>query len=161
MHLLVGNSSTGKSSIVEAGVVAALRSQVWPGDPERPWPEDMADSRSWQPVRMTPGREPLKALASAFIRSWAEESADREALALEWAAIFRNGSDLEALITAAMEELGNRPGTVVPARLLLNIDQGEEPCVRDGTGFEEERNSKTPDGSEGKSARRTRRRSSG
>ena len=36
--MLVGNSGVGKSSIAQAGVLAALRSRLWPGDLDRERP---------------------------------------------------------------------------------------------------------------------------
>ena len=130
---LVGNSGVGKSSIVQAGVIAALRSQVWPDDPDRQWPEDLADSRSWLLVNVTPGERPLKSLALAFARTWIDDPADREAQALKWARNFEDGSGLDALAKAASEQLAERTDSDAPARILLNIDQAEELYVRDGT----------------------------
>ena len=132
VQMLVGNSGVGKSSIVQAGVIAALRSQVWPGDPDREWPEDLADSRSWLPVSVTPGERPLKSLALAFARTWIEDPADREAQALKWVRNFEDGSGLDALARAAAEQLAERTDSDAPARILLNIDQAEELYVRDG-----------------------------
>src|SRR5262245_23865265 len=42
---LVGNSGVGKSSLVQAGVIGALKRQRWPGG-HTTWPEGLKDSRA-------------------------------------------------------------------------------------------------------------------
>ena len=71
MLTLVGNSGVGKSSLVQAGVVAALRRQIWPvGGEGRGWPGDLKrqpvvagaddETGSGAPVRAGPGlRRPM------------------------------------------------------------------------------------------------------
>lgn len=56
---LVGNSGVGKSSLVQAGMVAALRRQLWPAGDARAWPGDLRESRSWLVLTMKPGETPL------------------------------------------------------------------------------------------------------
>jgi hypothetical protein len=70
--MLVGNSGVGKSSLVQAGVIATLRHQRWPDAPKKTWPHDLRDSRSWLFLTLTPGDRPLYALARAFTSQWYE-----------------------------------------------------------------------------------------
>jgi WD40 repeat protein/serine/threonine protein kinase len=53
---IVGPSGSGKSSLVKAGLIPALRQNSIPG------------SQDWFIVDMTPGRHPLKALETALLR---------------------------------------------------------------------------------------------
>jgi WD40 repeat protein len=123
---LVGNSGVGKSSIVQAGVLAALRSRLWPGEPARGWPRDLDDSHRWLMLSLKPGERPLKALARAFTQSWLDDPADADAQANKWAENFHNGTTLDELAQVALDKLAERAGEAVPARLLLYIDQSEE-----------------------------------
>ena len=38
LAVLIGNSGVGKSSLAQAGVLAALKRQAWPGDARGPTP---------------------------------------------------------------------------------------------------------------------------
>jgi hypothetical protein len=54
-----------KSSVAQAGVLAALRSQLWPGG-HGSWPAELADSRAGLQVTIRPGEALLKELALGF-----------------------------------------------------------------------------------------------
>jgi hypothetical protein len=72
LPVLLGNSGVGKSSLAQAGVMAALRRQAWPetaGD-VGPWPPVFQNSRQWCFLTMRPGPEPIKALVEAFLENW-------------------------------------------------------------------------------------------
>ena len=129
VHMLVGNSGVGKSSIVNAGVVAALRSQVWPLDGVE-WPAELAGSRAWLQLSMKPGEAPLKSLALAFARAWLDDPADRERQALKWVENFKAGSRLPDLVAATCEAVAASTDAPAPDRLMLNIDQCEELYAR-------------------------------
>ena len=64
LPVLIGNSGVGKSSLAQAGVIAALKRQVWPegAGALNPWPTIFQNSRQWCFLKLTPGAEPLKAL---------------------------------------------------------------------------------------------------
>jgi hypothetical protein len=131
--VLVGNSGVGKSSLAQAGVVAALRSQIWPtgGD----WPMALADSRRWLPLTVRPEDQPLKHLALAFTRLMFDDTFQQDREANGWVGNFSDGGKLDGLLRAAKESLAERLGSEAPARFLLYIDQGEElyaSALRDG-----------------------------
>lgn len=127
---LVGNSGVGKSSIAQAGVLAALRSRLWPGDPDRAWPAALADSPAWLPVTIIPGERPLKALALGFARTWLDDPADAEAQAIKWVDLLAAASDLAALADAARSQVAERTAADPPPRVLLYVDQAEELYAR-------------------------------
>src|SRR5215472_6726129 len=62
--VLIGNSGVGKSSLAQAGVLAALKRQAWPEHASAPgeWPHVFADSRRWCFLALHPGVEPVKSL---------------------------------------------------------------------------------------------------
>ncbi len=127
---LVGNSGVGKSSIVDAGVVAALRRQRFPGEHPDAWPSDLEDSRSWLFLAMTPGEDPLYGLARAFVSQWTGPlDPERGELALSWARSLQSKQGLRGLIHAAQEAFAQSHG-VPPTRFVLVIDQGEELYTR-------------------------------
>src|SRR5262249_25932251 len=68
MHLLLalGASGVGKSSLIFAGVFAALERQHMKGG----WPSNLRDSRLWPRLTLTPGIEPVRSLVNAFVRQW-------------------------------------------------------------------------------------------
>src|SRR5262249_59741268 len=72
LPVLLGNSGVGKSSVAQAGVLAALKRQAWPegagGAPE--WPHAFQDSRRWCFLTLKPGTEPLKSLVEPFLQIW-------------------------------------------------------------------------------------------
>ena len=81
--MLIGNSGVGKSSLAQAGVLAALKRQAWPG---RSRAERLAGGVPEQPAMvlptLKPGAEPIKALVEVFsnlaVRGDRPERADRQ-----------------------------------------------------------------------------------
>ena len=78
--MLLGNSGVGKSSLAQAGVLAALIRQAWPGRRKNAgaWPPAFSESRRWCFLKLQPGTEPMRALVEPFIRHVAVRS-DRPA----------------------------------------------------------------------------------
>ena len=124
--MLVGSSGVGKSSLVEAGLLPSLRSQMWPGDPDQAWPQDLADSKAMLMLSMRPGGDPLKALALSFTKTWSQGRANAVAEAIKWVENFQAGATLGDLASAARQEAAERSGGAPPSKLLLYIDQFEE-----------------------------------
>ncbi len=126
IHTLIGNSGVGKSSLAMAGVLAALRGRLWPGDWNREWPPSLAQSHSWPIVIMKPGEQPVKALAQAFVALWQESPATIETEALQWRELLLGESTLTALVEATLQQLALQAAAEPPQRLVLYVDQGEE-----------------------------------
>ncbi len=68
--ILLGNSGVGKSSLAQAGVLAALVRQSWPQGVTDPWPSCFRNSRRWCFLSLRPGAEPVKSLVEAFLETW-------------------------------------------------------------------------------------------
>lgn len=69
---LIGQSGVGKSSLARAGVLARLKSQLWPLAAGA-WPAGLRESRAFLPLVVRPGEQPLKELALAFAHSTAPD----------------------------------------------------------------------------------------
>jgi hypothetical protein len=80
LPVLLGNSGVGKSSLAQAGVLAALKRQAWPEGAGAPgaWPPAFKDSRRWCFLTLRPGTEPLKALVECFLDTWQLGATDPE-----------------------------------------------------------------------------------
>ena len=78
LPILLGNSGVGKSSVAQAGVVAALKRQAWPEDAGMPpaWPPAFRRSRQWCFLTIRPGADPLKALVESFLQTWQYDTTD-------------------------------------------------------------------------------------
>jgi TIR domain len=72
LPVLLGNSGVGKSSLAQAGVLAALKRQAWPERADRApeWSHAFQESRRWCYLALKPGTGPLKALAESFVDTW-------------------------------------------------------------------------------------------
>jgi formylglycine-generating enzyme required for sulfatase activity len=129
---LVGNSGVGKSSLVQAGVIGALKSQRWPGEKDA-WPEILKDSRAWAYLTMKPGEDPIGALMSELAALWFPDATDPKRVDRrnEWAERLRYGkAGLADLIEATDAHFRNKLSLVPPPRIFLYIDQGEELYAR-------------------------------
>lgn len=100
---VVGASGTGKSSLVRAGLLPALRSGALP------------DADTWRRVVVLPGQNPIKSLGSELLESRPRQDTQ--------AAIDRLSGDPAALHDAASAILAGRP---IAEQLLVVIDQFEE-----------------------------------
>ena len=80
LPVLLGNSGVGKSSLAQAGVLAALKRQAWPegADAAPEWPHAFRESRRWCFLTLKPGTEPLKALVESFLDTWQLGATDPE-----------------------------------------------------------------------------------
>ena len=94
LPVLLGNSGVGKSSLAQAGVLAALKRQALPDNsaPGRAWPQAFQDSRRWCFLTLKPGAEPLKALVEPFLDTWQFAATDPERVARQngWIEILRD-----------------------------------------------------------------------
>jgi formylglycine-generating enzyme required for sulfatase activity len=134
LPLLLGNSGVGKSSLAEAGVLAALMRQSWPETSSitGPWPAAFRDSRQWCLLTLRPGAEPVKSLVEAFLGTWQLDSTstdwpERRAQWVESLLANKLGlGDLLDQTTRRYRELH----LSAPAAFLLCVDQGEELYVR-------------------------------
>jgi energy-coupling factor transporter ATP-binding protein EcfA2 len=107
--MVVGRSGSGKSSLVYAGLLPALRRER---------------DRFWNVLSLRPGREPLRALAAAFNpRAENEGAAEYAKRITKEADELRTGAP-ELLSHMIREQLDQAEGK--PDRLLLYIDQWEE-----------------------------------
>jgi hypothetical protein len=72
LAVLLGNSGVGKSSLVQASVLAALKRQACPDGMDAPntWPKGLRDSRRWCFLTFRPGTEPVQSLVEAFLETW-------------------------------------------------------------------------------------------
>ena len=126
VHALLGNSGVGKSSLAMAGVLAALKSRLWPGNPDHPWPGGLDGSDTWPMIVLRPGTQPVKSLARACVSSWLHSPADIETEAIKWERLLRSDSTLTTLVDAVLQQVGDRAQSTPPSKLVLYLDQGEE-----------------------------------
>jgi formylglycine-generating enzyme required for sulfatase activity len=134
LPLLLGNSGVGKSSVAQAGVLAAFMRQGWPETAKNAgaWPQAFHDSRTWCVLTFKPGTEPVRALVEQFIRIWQFDPTDprRELRLNEWTgSLIEGGASLRGLLDATAERF-QELGRAKPPAFLLYVDQGEELYVR-------------------------------
>ena len=134
LPILLGNSGVGKSSLAQAGVLAALLRQGWSdrfkGAPS--WPEAFYDSRRWCYLTLRPGTQPLQSLVALFFDTWQYTAASAERVKEEkgWLELLRDGkAALPDLLNATERRYQEMVQTAPPA-FFLYIDQGEELYVR-------------------------------
>lgn len=124
---LVGNSGVGKSSLVEAGVFAALKRREWPGGGK--WPEALKDSRQWAFLTIRPGEDPIRALITAFADLWFSDATDPERIERrnKWEKLLRDGAcGLRDLIDTTRDRFVRELQLAAPSRVVININQSEE-----------------------------------
>ena len=120
--MVVGRSGSGKSSLVYAGLLPALRRER---------------DRFWNVLSLRPGSTPLRALAAAFNpRADNEGAAEYQSKITNEANRLRTG-DPELLSHMIREELDRAEGK--PDRLLLYVDQWEELYAQAPSSSDEER----------------------
>ena len=115
--MVVGRSGSGKSSLVYAGLVPALRRER---------------ERFWNVLALRPGPTPLRALAAAFNPRAEDEGAAQYAAKLGDEAERLRTGDVELLSHMIREYLDRTEGK--PDRLLLYIDQWEELYAQGAAG---------------------------
>ena len=134
LPVLIGNSGVGKSSLAQAGVLAALKRQAWPeeGDAPNAWPQAFEESRGWCFLTLKPGTEPLKALVGSFLDTWQFAAADPERLKHQngWIELLSDGKATLRDLLDTTERRHNELNQSKPAGFFLYVDQGEELYVR-------------------------------
>jgi len=134
LPVLLGNSGVGKSSVAQAGVLAAFMRQAWPETAENTgvWPQAFNNSRRWCVLKLKPGAEPVRALVEPFIRTWQFDPTDprRETRQTEWIENLTQGRGTLRGLLDATEDRVQEQGQSKPAAFMLYIDQGEELYVR-------------------------------
>jgi len=134
LPVLIGNSGVGKSSLAQAGVLAALKRQAWPEEAGAPnaWPQAFEDSRQWCFLTLKPGTEPLKALADTFLDTWQFAATDPERVKQQtgWVELLRDGKATLRDLLDATARRHNELDQPEPPAFFLYIDQGEELYVR-------------------------------
>src|SRR5262249_46081838 len=124
LSILLGNSGVGKSSVAQAGVLAA--------DAPTEWPHAFQESRRWCFLTLKPGTEPLKALVEAFFDTWQLGATDPERVKKQngWIELLRDGKAMLRDLLDATERRYKELDQTKPPAFLLYIDQGEELYVR-------------------------------
>jgi energy-coupling factor transporter ATP-binding protein EcfA2 len=120
--MVVGRSGSGKSSLVYAGLLSALRRERDP---------------FWNVLTLRPGPTPLRALAAAFNPRADNEGAAEYATKITNEADELRTGDPELLSHMIREELDQAEGK--PDRLLLYIDQWEELYAQAPSSSDKER----------------------
>ncbi len=135
LPILLGNSGVGKSSLAQAGTIAALMRQGWPETAQAPgaWPSPFNASRRWCFLKLKPGTEPVRALVEPFLWTWQFEATDpkRAKLQSSWVGELLDGKvTLRDLLDATQARYRDELHQPEPPAFLLYIDQGEELYVR-------------------------------
>jgi formylglycine-generating enzyme required for sulfatase activity len=135
LPVLIGNSGVGKSSLAQAGVLAALMRQAWPESAGAPgaWPAAFDASRRWSFLTLKPGAEPVRALVEPFFWTWQFDAGDPRRAELQgtWASKLLDGKvTLRDLLDATQARYRDELRQPEPPAFFLYIDQGEELYVR-------------------------------
>jgi TIR domain len=135
LPVLLGNSGVGKSSLAQAGVLAALMRQAWPETAETPgaWPPALNASRRWCFLKLKPGTEPVRALVEPFLWTWQFDAVDprRAELQSTWVSKLLDGKvTLRDLLDATEARYRDELHQPEPPAFLIYVDQGEELYVR-------------------------------
>jgi len=111
LPILLGNSGVGKSSLAQAGVLAALLRQGWPEQVKDapPWPSVFDRSRHWCFLTLRPGTDPLKALVAPFLDTWQYGATNPKRVAEqnEWIEVLRDGKATLPDLLDATEDTGS------------------------------------------------------
>lgn len=107
---VVGRSGSGKSSVVEAGLLPALRRQY--------------KATVWDAVSVKPGAWPLQSLAACFNAGVAATGVFATDTAIENEVAALRQGDADQLVRVIAQRLAAMPEQ--PDRLLIHIDQWEE-----------------------------------
>jgi hypothetical protein len=135
LPILLGNSGVGKSSLAQAGVLAAFMRQAWPESAETAefWPQAFGQSRRWCFLKLKPGTEPVRALVEPFLWTWQFDAVDpqRAELLSSWVnKLLDDKVALRDLLDATGARYRDELHQPAPPAFLLYIDQGEELYVR-------------------------------
>ncbi|MFZ2068208.1 MAG: tetratricopeptide repeat protein [Xanthobacteraceae bacterium] len=134
LPVLLGNSGVGKSSLAQAGVLAALKRQAWPDDSSSgaAWPQAFHDSRRWCFLTFKPGADPLKALVEPFLDTWQFAATDPERVTRQngWIEILREKKATLHDLLDATERRHQELDQTKPPAFFVYVDQGEELYVR-------------------------------
>ena len=133
LPVLLGNSGVGKSSLAQAGVLAALRRQAGPETTESgAWPSVFQASRGWCFLTIRPGVEPVKALVEVFLDTWQLGTTDPERVKQQngWIELLVEGKATLSDLLDATERRYKALGHPKPPAFFLYVDQGEELYVR-------------------------------
>jgi formylglycine-generating enzyme required for sulfatase activity/energy-coupling factor transporter ATP-binding protein EcfA2 len=132
--ILLGNSGVGKSSLAQAGVLAALKRQAWPegAGAAGAWPQVLKESRRWCFLTLKPGTEPVRALVEIFFDTWQFDATnpDRAKQQNGWIEFLLNGKATLRDLLDATERRYNALDQNKPPAFFLYVDQGEELYVR-------------------------------
>jgi len=120
--MVVGRSGSGKSSLIYAGLLPAMRRER---------------DRFWNVLSLRPGPAPLRSLAAAFNPKTDDEGTAEYAAKISKEADALRTGDLELLSHMIREGLDRAEGK--PDRLLLYIDQWEELYAQGPLGSDGER----------------------
>lgn len=125
--MLVGNSGVGKSSLVNAGVIAHLRGY----SKRHELPIQLKESRSWAYLEFRPGDDPIQALTTSFVQLWYSDKTDPEfsERCIGWGKRLKNEGNLHELINISDQRFSDLNVTP-PSRYVLVIDQYEELYIR-------------------------------
>ena len=134
LPVLIGNSGVGKSSLAQAGVVAALKRQAWPGTARasNAWPAVFRDSRQWCFLSLKPGTDPVKALVETFLDTWQFAATDpaRAERQSGWIRLLLDGNATLSDLVDATARRRLELDQAEPPGFFLYVDQGEELYVR-------------------------------
>jgi len=134
LPVLLGNSGVGKSSLAQAGILAALKRQAWPEgvDTAPEWPYAFRESRRWCFLTLKPGTEPLKALVESFLNTWQLDATDPERVKQQngWIELLRDDKAMLRDLLDATERRYKELDRTKPPAFFLYVDQGEELYVR-------------------------------
>jgi formylglycine-generating enzyme required for sulfatase activity len=135
LPVLLGNSGVGKSSLAQAGAIAAMVRQAWPETAEAPGmgPPAFSSSRRWCFLELKPGTEPVRALVEPFLWTWQFDAVDprRAELQSSWVGSLVEGKvTLRDLLDATQGRSRDELHQPEPPAFLIYIGQGEELYIR-------------------------------
>ena len=86
---------SGRGSLAQTGVLAALKRQAWPEGVDRApeWPHVVRGSRRWCFLTLKPGTDPLNALVESFLDTWQLGATDPQRVKQQngWIELLREG----------------------------------------------------------------------